>query len=125
MAKKMLQRLTLRPSPDLFPQRLQFQGGQRTVKFQIELNPLLPKTIRQQVFDTQARLFHAFFAKIGSRGLQELKNGHWKKESGEVVSASGQWSVGSDTFGVRHSAFEVRRWSGATIELFFSLTTEN
>jgi hypothetical protein len=72
----MLQRLALRPSPYLFPQGLQLSLGQGTIKFKIELDPLLPEGVRQKMLDIQSRLFHPFFAKIGCRYLQEFKNGH-------------------------------------------------
>ena len=89
----MLQWLALRPSPHLFPQRLQFLRGEGTVKLQIELDPLLPESIRQQMLDAQARLFHPFFAKIGCRGLQELKNGHGETVVSVSASVSGDGSV--------------------------------
>jgi hypothetical protein len=68
-------------------------GGQGTIKFKVEFDPFLPERVRQKMFDVQARLLHPFLAEIGSRGLQELENGHWEVPVSVSVSVeeSDEW----------------------------------
>ena len=72
----MLQRFSLPATPHEVAQRQEFGFVQITLKIEIQLEPLSPKDMREQMLGVQPGILDASLAKITGARSQDLEEGH-------------------------------------------------
>ncbi len=73
--EQMLQRFARRPALHQPAEWLQHTIFERAVEFHVQIHPLFPEHVREQVLDVQPRTFDAAFLQIGRRRLDDFEHG--------------------------------------------------
>lgn len=74
-AEEVLKRLATRAPAHQLAKRLQVLIGKRAVKLEIELHPLEPEHMSEQMLDIQARTLHPALLEEGGRRLDDFEHG--------------------------------------------------
>ncbi len=74
--EQMLKRFSSAPIPNEITERSKLGIGKRTIKFEIKIQTLFPKDMREKMLGVEPRTLDSAILEVAGRSGQNLKDGH-------------------------------------------------